>query len=115
MGAEGVIGSILVVVATIVTAVFTRRTSKEANAVAGFRDLMTSQQASIDDLRAELLDERGRIARLEKALDDRRRLARAHERWDWRVMRKVEELTGEHFPDPPPLDVYPPAGQEGLI
>ena len=106
MAAE-VVGSVLVVAATAVTAFFTRRTSREANAVAGFRDLMTAQQTALDDVKQDLAAERGRTDKLEQALDDRRRLARAHERWDWRLMRKVEELSGESFPDPPPLDVYP--------
>ena len=113
MPGEGVVGSILVVVATVVTAFFTRRTSKEGNAVTGFRELMTSTQAEMARMDAECTETRQRLAQLERATELRRQMARQHERWDWRIMRKLEEVTGESFPDPPPLDIYPEIPQDG--
>lgn len=111
MAADAVIGAVVVGAGTAMAAWFTRRTAKEGNAVTGFKDLMEAQQAELERLAAERARDSGRIASLERDRERTRQLALAHEGWDWRIKRTCEELSGETFPDPPPLYVF---GDTGL-
>lgn len=104
MGAEGVVGSILVAIAAIYAALQTRRTSREANAVTGFKELMAAHESDMKALRLERGEDRARIADLERTIARQRVLNRAHERWDWALIRTVRNLSDDPIPDPPPLD-----------
>jgi K+-sensing histidine kinase KdpD len=84
--------------------VLTRRTAKEsaaatreASAVTGFAELTEKLQDQSDR-------QERRIAGLEKRERLRRRQAREHETWDRLLVARLNELTKEPFPPPPPLE-----------
>lgn len=101
----GIVTSILLALAAIVAPYLTRRTAREGNAITGFTELVDDLRTELDSSRRERTEDRDRITACERELREQRRLARAHEPWDWTMKRRVEEITGEPVPDPPPL--YP--------
>lgn len=92
-----IIGILIVTLGGLFGAWLTRRTAKDATAVEGFSELTKSQAAELARLSTRVED-------LETDQTVRRKLARAHERWDREMVRRLEAFTDEPFPDPPPLD-----------
>lgn len=91
------LGAAFVAGSAVIAAWFTRRSSRDQTAVAGFTEL-------VNQMRTERTEDRARIAALETQATRRHELAMAHTRWDRLIQRKMETLTDESFPDPPPLD-----------
>lgn len=92
-----VVGIVITTVGGLITAWYTRRSAKDINAVSGFTALTAAQAAELSRLTHRVED-------LEIDQTKRRQLARAHERWDHEMVRRLEAFTDEPFPEPPPLD-----------
>jgi len=95
----------LTTLGVVAVAWLTRRTAKDQTAVGGFTALVKTLQEQNDR-------QENRIAALEKQASSQRQLEakrhramRAHERWDRLISSRMQQLTDEAFPDPPPLDV----------
>lgn len=93
------IGTIVVTGGALITAVFTRRSARDTTAVGGFSALAKGQQVEINRLTT-------RVEKLELHETERRRLANAHTKWDTDLVRKLQALTPDPIPDPPPLDLW---------
>lgn len=94
----GVASVIAVLIGGLVGSWVTRRNAQESTAVGGFAQLVDALQ--------EQLDAQGKqIAALQTREVRRNRLARLHEQWDRQVTRKLNQLTDEDIPEPPPLDL----------
>lgn len=94
-----IITAAIVTIGSLVVAAFTRRSAKDNAVVTGYANLTTGLQSEVGRLTT-------RVDSLEQLDDERRRLARQHEVWDWQMVKRVRQLTNDPIPDPPPLDVW---------
>lgn len=97
MVSEGVIGTGLVTLGTLIGAIFTRRSAKDETAVGGFTALTAAMRAELDRYAV-------RIQKLEDNEVSRQKLARRHQAWD-RMVRLELQQRGMDVPEPPPLEL----------
>lgn len=94
-----IISTAIITIGSLAVAYFTRKSAKDNAVVTGYANLTTGLQSEVGRLTT-------RVDSLEHIEDERRRLARQHEQWDWTMVRRLRPLTDDPIPDPPPLDVW---------
>lgn len=99
MDTATVLAALIVTAGSLIVALVTKRSARDDTVTTGFTNLTSSLQAQVNLQGNE-------IRQMQATLTKQRRLLRDHEVWDWQMVSRLRQLTTEHVPDPPPLDVW---------